>query len=84
MNPTPPAPPANPTPDQGAAHEFLSELRTRITLQPLPYQHGVEARALESLREVFDHAREAMKNHPGCERPSPCQHCCPRPDPTDP
>src|SRR5262245_42976128 len=67
MNATPPAPRADPTPDQAAAHEFLSELRTRITLQPLPYQHGVEARALESLREVFDHARAAMKNHPGCE-----------------
>ena len=33
------------TADQAAAHEFLSELRTRITTQPLPYQYGVEARA---------------------------------------
>src|SRR5438128_1569129 len=49
-----------------AAHEFLSELRTRIALQPLPYQYGVEARALESLWELFGHAREAMKKHPGC------------------
>lgn len=54
------------TPDQAAAHEFLSELRTRITTQPLPYQYGVEARALESLWEVFAQARGAMKNHPGC------------------
>src|SRR4051794_40059355 len=54
------------TPDQAAAHEFLSELRTRISTQPLPYQHGVESRALESLWEVFAHARTAMKNHPGC------------------
>ena len=56
-----------PTPDQAAAHEFLTELRTRITTQPLPYQYGVEARALESLWEVFAQARAAMKNHPGCE-----------------
>lgn len=30
---------APPTPDQAAAHDFLSELRTRITTQPLPYQY---------------------------------------------
>jgi hypothetical protein len=56
-----------PSPDQAAAHEFLSELRTRISTHPLPYQYGVESRALESLWEVFEHARTAMKNHPGCE-----------------
>lgn len=56
-----------PTPDQAAAHELLTELRTRIATQPLPLQFGVEARALESLWEVFARAREAMKNHPGCE-----------------
>src|SRR5258708_88197 len=66
MNSVPPSPPANPTPDQAAAHEFLSELRTRITTQRLPYQHGVEARALESLWEVFGQARAAMKKYPGC------------------
>jgi hypothetical protein len=55
------------TPDQAAAHELLSELRTRISTQPLPYQFGVEARALESLWEVFGLARSAMKNHPGCK-----------------
>src|SRR5689334_17414002 len=55
------------TPDQAAAHEFLSELRTRITTQPLPYQYGVESRALESLWEVFGQAREAMKKYPGCK-----------------
>jgi hypothetical protein len=54
------------TPDQAAAHEFLSELRTRISTQPLPYQYGVESRALESLWEVFTQARSAMKKHPGC------------------
>ena len=56
------------TPDQNAAHCLLSELRTRIATQSLPYQHGVEARALESLRNIFDVARLAMKENPGCER----------------
>jgi hypothetical protein len=53
-------------PDAAAAHKFLSELRTRITTQPLPYQYGSESRALESLWEVFGQAREAMKTNPGC------------------
>src|SRR5215472_17120042 len=56
------------TPDQLAAQQFLTELRTRISTQPLPYQYGVETRALESLWEVFTHARTAMKHHPGCEK----------------
>lgn len=54
-------------PNQVAAHQLLSELRTRIATQPLPYQHGVEARALESLWEVFGLARKAMKDNPGCK-----------------
>jgi hypothetical protein len=58
--------PNNLTPDQSAAHDFLTELRTRIAVQPLPYQAGVEARALESLWEIFGHARNAMKKYPGC------------------
>jgi hypothetical protein len=61
---TEPPPPF--TPDQLAAHALLSELRTRIATQPLPYQHGVETRALESLRDVFQLTRQAMKDHPGC------------------
>jgi len=56
------------TPDQSAAHEFLSELRTRITTQPLPYQYGVEAAALKSLWEIFEQARTAIKKNPGCEK----------------
>ena len=56
------------TPDQSAAHRFLAELRTRISTQPLPYQSGVEGRALESLWEVFGQARDAMKEYPGCEK----------------
>ena len=54
------------TPDQRAAHALLSELRTRIATQRLPHQHGVEARALESLWEIFGLARQAMKDNPGC------------------
>lgn len=54
-------------PDQLAAHDLLTELRTRIAVQRLPYQHGIEARALESLWEIFGFARKAMKDHPGCE-----------------
>lgn len=54
--------------DAAAAHQFLTELRTRISTQPLPYQHGVEAGALESLWKVFDQARDAIKDNPGCRR----------------
>lgn len=54
--------------DQQAAHLFLSELRTRIATQPLPYQQGIEAKALESLFQLFEHARAAMKSQPGCDR----------------
>ena len=60
------ATPSGLDPDKSAAHEFLAELRTRITTQALPYQYGVETRALESLWDVFDHARTAMKKYPGC------------------
>lgn len=52
------------SPDQLAAHDLLTELRTRVTTQPLPYQHGVETRALASLVEIFSLARKAMKDHP--------------------
>ncbi len=55
------------SPDAGAAHDFLSELRTRIAVQPLPYQHGAERQALESLWQLFVQAREAMKKYPGCK-----------------
>ena len=55
-----------PTPDQSAAHHFLAELRTRISVQPLPYQSGIEASALESLWQLFGHARAAIQKYPGC------------------
>ena len=61
-------PPAKPTPDQSAAHHFLAELRTRISIQPLPYQAGIEASALESLWQLFAHARSAIQKYPGCSR----------------
>jgi len=67
MTPTTDSDSPRPDPDAIAAHEFLAELRTRITTQPLPYQYGSEARALESLWEVFGQAREAMKRNPGCQ-----------------
>jgi hypothetical protein len=56
-----------PNADKAAAQEFLSELNTRIATQPSPYQYGVEARALESLWELFGHARAALKKYPGCK-----------------
>lgn len=59
---------AKPTPDQSAAHDFLAELRTRISIQPLPYQTGLEASALESLWQLFVHARSAIQKYPGCAR----------------
>ena len=61
-------PDPKPTADQAAAQQFLTELRTRISTQPLPYQFGVEATALKSMWEVFGHARDAMKKNPGCEQ----------------
>lgn len=54
------------SPNELAAHDLLSELRTRISTQNLPYQYGVEARALQSLWEIFGLARKAMKDNPGC------------------
>jgi hypothetical protein len=56
------------TPDELAAHDLLSELRTRIATQPLPYQHGIEASALKSLWDIFELTRKAMKDHPGCAK----------------
>ena len=57
-----------PTPDQLAAQQLLAELRTRISTQRLPYQHGRATRALESMWEVFVQARDAIKKNPGCEK----------------
>ena len=59
---------AGSTPDQKAAHQFLTELRTRVATQELPYQHGVEEEALTSLFKIFEQARTAIKDNPGCEK----------------
>ncbi|MCQ8116576.1 patatin-like phospholipase family protein [Methylomonas rosea] len=56
------------TADQLAAHELLTELRTRITTQPLPYQYGIEASALKSIYSVFEFARASIKKYPGCQK----------------
>lgn len=53
--------------DRAAAHELLVELRTRITMQPLPYQFGVESTALQSVKDMFEKTREIMRKHAGCE-----------------
>jgi hypothetical protein len=54
------------TPDQKAAHYFLSELRTRIATELLPYQNGVEQAALDSLVTLFPALRKTLAENPGC------------------
>lgn len=54
------------TPDQKAAHIFLTELRTRIATENLPYQNGVEQTALDSLVTLFGTARKIISDNPGC------------------
>lgn len=49
--------------DRDAAWELYIELLTRITTQPLPREHGVEAAALESVYALFGLTREAIKRH---------------------
>lgn len=53
--------------DKKAAHIFLTELRTRIATQDLPYQHGVEKTALKSLVDLFDLARKVISDNQGCQ-----------------
>ena len=53
--------------DKKAAEALLTELVTRIVIQPLPYQHGIESKALESLYSVFGTTRKIIKDNPGCE-----------------
>lgn len=68
MNVNPVPQPSSPlTPDQKAAHLLLTELRTRIATQPLPYQHGREDCALKSLYEIFGLTRKAINDNPGCQ-----------------
>ncbi len=54
------------TPNQAAAHFFLTELRTRISTQELPFRDGTEQAALTSLYKLFGLARKAIIDNPGC------------------
>ena len=47
--------------DQEAAWEFYTELRTRITTQPLAFRAGDESAALESVYQLFPLARAIIK-----------------------
>ena len=52
--------------DQKAAWELYTEIRTRITTQPLAHPHGDEETALTSVYNIFALTRTAIKNHDGC------------------
>ena len=52
--------------DKSAAWELYTEIRTRITTQPLAYRHGVEETALTSVYNIFSLTRNAIKKHEGC------------------
>jgi hypothetical protein len=49
--------------DKDAAWELYIELLTRITTQPLPREHGIEATALASVFALFELTRETIKRH---------------------
>jgi hypothetical protein len=53
-------------PDRLAAWTLYTELRTRITTQPLAYRAGDEATALESVYGLFEISRAVIEEHPGC------------------
>src|SRR5436190_15007525 len=52
--------------DKKAAWELYTEIRTRITTQPLAYRHGDEETALTSIYDIFGLTREAVKKNVGC------------------
>ena len=52
--------------DQSAAWELYTEIRTRITTQPLAFRHGDEETALTSVYNIFGLTRDAIKKHEGC------------------
>lgn len=58
----------NATPDQKAAHVFLTELRTRIATERLPFGDGDEQTALQSLFTLFGFARRTIAEHHGCTK----------------
>jgi hypothetical protein len=47
--------------DRAAAWELYTELRTRITVQPLHYMQGDEETALQSLADLFKLSREIIR-----------------------
>lgn len=49
--------------DRAAALAFYVELRTRVTFERLPYRHGDEKAALESLGTLFGTARDLVQHH---------------------
>jgi len=52
--------------DKSAAWELYTEMRTRITTQPLAYRHGDEETALTSVYKMFDLTRTAIARHEDC------------------
>ncbi len=54
-----------PSPQAQGAHKIITLLRSTVATQKLPYQHGTEGAALDSLyKQVFLPAREVMEAHP--------------------
>jgi hypothetical protein len=49
-------------PDKDAAWDLYIELLTRIATQPLPDQHGIEQKALESVHSLFSTTRAILKS----------------------
>ena len=52
--------------DRRAAWKLYTELRTRISTQPLAYRAGDEATALDSVYRLFELSRSTIKDHEGC------------------
>ena len=52
--------------DKSAAWELYTEIRTRITTQPLAFRHGDEESALTSVYNIFGLTRDAIKKNEGC------------------
>jgi hypothetical protein len=52
--------------DRQAAWKVYTELRTRISTQPLAYRAGDEATALDSVYRLFELSRSSIKDHEGC------------------
>ena len=52
--------------DKSAAWALYTEIRTRITTQPLAFRHGDEETALTRVYNIFGLTRDAIKEHEGC------------------